>query len=172
MLKSEVKKYLEFKNYSNFAINALESERVHQENVWNNKTTSSGGNHYDVEFLVFIQDYLTEAFHIVSRNAEPQASKDAAHNIRKITAMALASAEKNGWLEEFLSTECPKILASERTLVTSLAYLQSHLNKGFDASTESFATFTGGYTVKKCVISIFYIGMALMSQSEDYAPSR
>jgi hypothetical protein len=172
MLKPEINKYLELKNYSKSAINALSSERNHQEIVWNNNTTSSGGMHYDVEFLVFIQDYLTEAFNIVSRNPEPQASESAAHNIRKITAMALASAEKNDWLEEFCSTECPKIMSSERTLVTSLAYLQSHVNKGFDASTENFSTFSGGYTVKKSIVSIFYIGMALMSQSKDYSPIR
>ncbi len=86
---------LKVMNFNKKTIDCMLSEREYQEKIWNENTTSSGGNHSHMEFFVFIKDYLDEAIHILSRNREPEASDKASHNMRKIAAMSLASLEKN-----------------------------------------------------------------------------
>lgn len=76
--------------------NALDSERDYQDQQWNVNTTSTGGQHSVTEFLVFMQDYLTQAMHQVSREGEPFASEKALHTVRKITAMGVACMEQHG----------------------------------------------------------------------------
>lgn len=75
---------------------ALDSERDYQDQQWNAHTTSTAGQHSVTEFLVFIQDYLTQAMHQVSRESEPFASEKALHTVRKITAMGVACMEQHG----------------------------------------------------------------------------
>lgn len=72
----------------------IDGERDYQEKKWNSMTTSSSGLHSAGEWLTFIQDYLTEAMHITSRNPEPEATKRVMNNIRKITAMGVAAMEQ------------------------------------------------------------------------------
>jgi hypothetical protein len=72
----------------------IDGERDYQEKKWNSITTSSKGVHSAGEWLTFIQDYLTEAMHITSRNSEPEATKMVMENIRKITAMGVAAMEQ------------------------------------------------------------------------------
>jgi hypothetical protein len=75
---------------------AINVERAYQEAKWNLATTSSGGRHSVTEWLVYMQDYLTEAMRIVSRNVDPGASVAALHSVRKIAAMGVACMEQNG----------------------------------------------------------------------------
>jgi len=74
----------------------IDGERFYQNKKWNEETTSSRGIHTEYEWLVFMQDYLTEAFHLASRNSEPEARIDVQHIIRKITAMGICCMEQNG----------------------------------------------------------------------------
>jgi hypothetical protein len=74
----------------------IDRERFYQNKKWNEETTNSRGIHTEYEWLVFIQDYLTEAMHIASRNPEPQARLDTQEIIRKITAMGVCCMEQNG----------------------------------------------------------------------------
>ena len=90
---------LKVMNFNKKTIDCMLSEREYQEKIWNENTTSSGGNHSHMEFFVFIKDYLDEAIHILSRNPEPEASDKASHSMRKIAAMSLASLEKNSSME-------------------------------------------------------------------------
>lgn len=121
-------------------LSALFSERLYQEMMWNKDTTTSGGNHSDLEFLVFIDDYLREAINIVSRNPEPQASTNASEIIRKISAMILASAEKNDWIGDLLDS-VSSIVEEDSTphysVVESLAVIKGLVNKSFDATISS-----------------------------------
>ena len=173
MKNSQIETILLEKNYTQYAIDSLFSERQYQEALWNDKTTDTAGMHTNEEFLVFIQDYLREAINIVSRNAEPKASNKAAHNLRKITAMVLASAEKNDWIEELLSTEWRNMVKPDGSLVTSLSYLQSYTNKGFDAATCSWSNFDAGdFTLHTAFVYLFNIGMSTMSISKEFSPLR
>lgn len=75
---------------------ALDGERAYQETRWNEQTTASKGLHSVTEFLVFMQDYIAEALHVVSRNTEPEASDAALHIVRKVAAMGVACMEQHG----------------------------------------------------------------------------
>ena len=74
----------------------IDGERDYQDSVWNENTTSTGGKHSVTEYLTFMQSYLHEATMYVSRNPEPQGSRQASHTIRKIAAMGVACMEQNG----------------------------------------------------------------------------
>ena len=73
----------------------IDGEREYQNSKWNPDTTTSGGQHTPCDWLVYIQDYLTEAIHMASRNPDPQATTMVMNNIRKITAMGVAAMEQN-----------------------------------------------------------------------------
>jgi hypothetical protein len=72
----------------------IDGERAYQEKIWNSETTESGGLHSPCEWLVYMQDYLTEALHMASRNPDPEATRMVMNNIRKITAMGVAAMEQ------------------------------------------------------------------------------
>lgn len=73
----------------------IDSERDYQDERWNYGTTESGGVHTSpCDWLVFMQDYLTDAIHVISRNGNPIAIDGAMENIRKITAMGVAAMEQ------------------------------------------------------------------------------
>jgi hypothetical protein len=76
--------------------NVITGERIYQAGRWNEETTESGGKHTVTEWLLYIQDYLTEATHLVSRNPDPEATRMALDSIRKIAAMCVACMEQNG----------------------------------------------------------------------------
>lgn len=70
---------------------AIDTERNYQDSKW---SPVEDHQHTIEEWLVYIQDYLTEAIHQASRNASP--SPDALDTIRKITGMGVACMEQNG----------------------------------------------------------------------------
>jgi len=75
---------------------AIDGERDYQDSRWNHETTASEGIHSPGEFLVFMKDYLDEAFTKFSRQAEPKATEDVLDIIRKIAGMGVACMEQNG----------------------------------------------------------------------------
>jgi len=75
---------------------AIDGEREYQERRWNPDTTSTGGAHSVTEFLVYMQDYVNEALHHVSRNADPEASLVALNVVRKVAALGVACMEQHG----------------------------------------------------------------------------
>lgn len=77
-------------------VEAVDGELDYQLVAWNKDTTITEGKHSVGEFINFIDDYLTEAKLIISRNGEPDASRAALHNIRKITAMGFSCMMQNG----------------------------------------------------------------------------
>lgn len=72
----------------------IDGERFYQDSIWNENTTDSNGIHSVAEWLVYIQDYTTEAMHICSRNPDPYARNKAMENIRKIAGMCVAAMEQ------------------------------------------------------------------------------
>lgn len=74
----------------------IDGERAYQDIRWNVATTASGGVHTPTEWLVFIEDYLVQAKHIITRESEPQASLRVMDIMRKIGGMAVCAMEQNG----------------------------------------------------------------------------
>jgi hypothetical protein len=73
----------------------IDGERDYQEKKWNGESTETAGNHVrPEEWLVYMQDYLTEAIHLATRTAEPESSKLVMDNIRKITAIGVSAMEQ------------------------------------------------------------------------------
>ena len=73
----------------------IESERQYQDSKWNESTTSTKGVHSPDEWVLYMQDYLSEAQHILSREPYPQAAEKAMAIIRKVTAMGVHAMEQH-----------------------------------------------------------------------------
>ena len=74
----------------------IDSERNYQNAKWNPDTCTSGGRHSRVEFLVYMRDYIEEALHIASREADERCNSRVDATIRKVAGLAVACMEQNG----------------------------------------------------------------------------
>lgn len=74
----------------------IDGERDYQDMVWNPDTTSSHGNHSWEEWFCYMEDYIREAEHILSRQPKQTADIQAAHIARKVAALAVAALENLG----------------------------------------------------------------------------
>jgi hypothetical protein len=77
------------------AFQAIDQERDYQILRWAT-SEAEGINHSNVEFLVYIQDYVQEALHFASRNNEQDVTPFTQDSLRKIAALAVAAMEQNG----------------------------------------------------------------------------
>ena len=77
---------------------AIDTERDYQDQKWTPETTTSNGQHSFEEWFMYIEDYVNEAKHILSRKAKQEADQEAAHIMRKVAAIAVAAMEQNGAL--------------------------------------------------------------------------
>jgi len=75
---------------------AIDTERTYQTNKWNESVTDTKHMHSQLEWLVYIRDYVEEALHIQSRIATPEANKQTIHSLRKIAALAVVAMEQHG----------------------------------------------------------------------------
>ncbi len=75
---------------------AIMAERAYQDSIWNENTTESGGEHTVAEFLLYMQDYLTQAIHQSSHKPDPEARELALDTIRKIVSLGVCCMEQNG----------------------------------------------------------------------------
>lgn len=82
---------------------AIDGERDYQRKWEDPANTTSGGRHSNVEFLVYIRDYVEEALHFASRNSDPKAIEFTIHSMRKIGALAVAAMEQNGVIKRVTS---------------------------------------------------------------------
>lgn len=74
----------------------IDSERDYQDSRWNESTTSSAGKHSPEEWIIYMENYLLEAKHILSRENVQTAYPKAMNIIRKVAAMAVCSMEQLG----------------------------------------------------------------------------
>ena len=73
----------------------IDGEREYQSQRWNENTTSTGGKHSTPEeWITYMEDYLAEAKHILSREASPDAYSKAMGIIRKVTTLGVAAMEQ------------------------------------------------------------------------------
>lgn len=75
---------------------AIDSERAYQDSLWNSDTTTSEGEHSLEEWYVYIEDYVNEAKHILTREARQTADPKALAIMRKVGGMAVAAMEQHG----------------------------------------------------------------------------
>jgi len=75
-------------------VEAIKEEREYQDKLWGK--TLSRGRHSVSEYILYMEDYLQEARHIVSRSVELEASEKATHILRKVGAMIFSCMEQNG----------------------------------------------------------------------------
>lgn len=72
----------------------IDGERDYQDIRWSKDTTASGGNHSPEEWFMYIEDYVNEAKHILSRENVQTAYPKAMDIMRKVTAMGVHAMEQ------------------------------------------------------------------------------
>ena len=73
----------------------IDGEREYQNKRWNRETTTSEGYHQSPEeWIMYMEDYLAEAKHILSREATQVANPKAMEIVRKVAAMCVAAMEQ------------------------------------------------------------------------------
>jgi len=72
----------------------IDGEREYQDKRWTSETTTSRGLHTPEEWFMFIEDYVSEAKHILSREARQTATPKAMAIMRKVGAMAVCAMEQ------------------------------------------------------------------------------
>jgi hypothetical protein len=75
---------------------AIDSERNYQNSRWNEDTTTSENIHTLEDWYMYIEDYVNEAKHILSREARQTANPKALDIMRKVSAMAVCAMEAHG----------------------------------------------------------------------------
>jgi len=77
---------------------AIDSERDYQDLKWNSETTTSDGRHSFEEWFTYIEDYIGEAKHVLSRQSKQVADTFASDVMRKVAGMAVCAMEQHGVL--------------------------------------------------------------------------
>lgn len=75
---------------------AIDSERAYQDNLWIPNVDSKRQIHSPEEWLMYIEDYVNEAKHILSREAYGICEPKAMNIMRKIAGMAVCAMEQHG----------------------------------------------------------------------------
>jgi hypothetical protein len=76
--------------------NAIDSEREYQNSRWNENTTTSLNKHSLEEWFMYMEDYLNEAKHVLSRTARQEADPIALNIMRKVVTLGVAAMEEHG----------------------------------------------------------------------------
>ena len=74
----------------------IDGERAYQAARWNENTTTSKGDHSLEEWFMYIEDYVNEAKHILSREARQTSDPKAQAIMRKVAALAVSAMENLG----------------------------------------------------------------------------
>lgn len=75
---------------------AIDSERAYQDSKWNPETTTSDGMHSLEEWFMYIEDYVNEAKHILSRQSRQVGDVTALDIMRKVAGMSVCAMEQHG----------------------------------------------------------------------------
>jgi len=75
---------------------AIDSERDYQNSRWNENTTTSKNKHSLEEWYTYMEDYIDEAQHVLSRTARQDADPIALDIMRKVIAMGVCALEEHG----------------------------------------------------------------------------
>lgn len=72
---------------------AIDGERDYQ-SKWDD--VESQNKHSVEEYIMYMEDYLAEAKHLLCRNASEEVRQEALHGMRKVTALGVACLEQHG----------------------------------------------------------------------------
>jgi hypothetical protein len=72
----------------------IDGERDYQDSRWNSETTASEGRHSPEEWVLYMEEYLDDAKHILSKNSVDASYPKAMEIIRKVTAMGVCAMEQ------------------------------------------------------------------------------
>lgn len=75
---------------------AIDGERYYQTLKWNEGTATNGGKHSWEDWITYMEDYLGEAKHLLSRLPVDQHEPKVKEIMRKVAALAVASMEQRG----------------------------------------------------------------------------
>jgi len=75
---------------------AIDTERDYQNTRWNENTTTSLNRHSIEEWIMYMEDYIAEAKHILSRKARQDADPIAIDIMRKVVALGVCAMEEHG----------------------------------------------------------------------------
>jgi hypothetical protein len=84
---------MEIKMNRNDVYKLIDGERAYQNQLWNEDTTITKNIHTPEEWIMYMQDYLAEASHILSRYAAQVSRPQAMQIIRKVAALGVAAME-------------------------------------------------------------------------------
>jgi len=73
----------------------IDGERDYQEIRWSLSTQKGPHIHTPEEWIIYMEDYINEAKHLLSRNAIPDCYPQAMEILRKVTAMGICAMEQN-----------------------------------------------------------------------------
>jgi len=74
----------------------IDGERDYQDKKWGSESNSRHSNHSIEEWLMYIEDYLNEAKHILTREFYNECDQKSMNIMRKIAAMAVCAIEQHG----------------------------------------------------------------------------
>ena len=72
----------------------IDGEREYQMSKWTPQSATRAGIHTPEEWIVYMEDYLAEAKHILAREGMPECEQKAMQIIRKVTAMGVCAMEQ------------------------------------------------------------------------------
>ena len=75
---------------------AIDSERDYQDTRWNEDTTVSKNVHSFEDWIMYMEDYIAEAKHLLSRTPRQDADPKVCHIMRKVLALGVSSMEQHG----------------------------------------------------------------------------
>jgi hypothetical protein len=75
-----------------YVFTAIDTEREYQRQRWG----AGGEAHSPLEYLAYVQDYVNEAMHRLSRESDAEALKATQDSLRKIAALAVCALELHG----------------------------------------------------------------------------
>jgi hypothetical protein len=82
---------------------AIDTEREYQNMMWNESTTASKGQHSPEEWYMYMEDYINQAKHILSRENVQSSYPKAMDIMRKVASMAVCAMEQHGVKERVVS---------------------------------------------------------------------
>lgn len=75
---------------------AIDSERDYQDSRWNPETTTSCNVHSFEDWFTYIEDYVSEAKHLLSRVPRQESDPVALDIMRKVAGMSVCAMEEHG----------------------------------------------------------------------------
>jgi len=112
---------------------AIYSEINYQDEIWKDEP-----KHSITDYCVYIEDYLNEAKHLLTREPTPIANEKAKHIVRKMAALCVACGEDHGMPDrEFIPRPPMKMVhvgsTAFYTINGALSFVCTYIFKSLDA---------------------------------------